>query len=325
MNKLIKFLFVVILSLLIVFVGFYFWASSSNFSTNEHSKILTNNFPSKNNSDSIFSILTYNIGYLSGMTNNLAVEKPESLFKENLNLVLNRLKKINPDIIAFQEIDFASKRSFDVNQQNEIAALGYNYVGEAVNWDKKYLPFPEFPISMHFGRILSGQSVLSKYKIEDQERIELIRNNTNPFYYDAFYIDRLAQIVKIKMQGKTLVIINVHLEAFHPETRLKQTRKVIELYSIYSKKFPTILLGDFNSDIRFENTSIELLLKLPRTGSAALDKSNFQNTFNSEKPTERLDYIFYNTDFIQYINGSVRNEFEQASDHLPVLMNFKFK
>ncbi len=325
MNKIIKFLFLIILSLLIVFVGFYFWASSPNFSSQEHSKILTNSYPSSSDSDSTFSILTYNIGYLSGMTNNLAVEKPQSLFKENLNLVLNKLKEINPDIIAFQEIDFASKRSYDVNQQNEIAALGYNYVGETVNWDKKYLPYPEFPISMHFGRILSGQSVLSKYKIENQERIELERNNTNPFYYDAFYIDRLAQIVKIKIQGKTLVIINVHLEAFHPETRLKQTRKVIELYSIYSKNFPTILLGDFNSDIRYENASIELLLKLPRTGSASFDKNDIQNTFNSEKPTERLDYIFYNTDYIQYVNGNVHNEFEQASDHLPLSMNFKFK
>lgn len=325
MNKLIKFLFVIILSLVIVFVGFYFWASSSNFSSEEHAKTFTNNYPLITNNDSVFSIVTYNIGYLSGMTNNLAVEKPKSLFDDNLELVLDKFKNLNADILAFQEIDFASKRSFDVNQQDEIAALGYNYVGQTVNWDKKYLPYPEFPISMHFGRILSGQSVLSKYKIEEQEKIELERNSTNPFYYDAFYIDRLAQIVKIKIQGKIVVIINVHLEAFHQPTRMNQTKKIIELYSIYSKKFPTILLGDFNSDINYENACIDLLLKLPKTGTADFNKNAIQNTFNSEEPTERLDYIFYNTDFIKYIDGRVLTEFEQASDHLPLIMNFKFK
>lgn len=325
MRKFIRFLFFVILSLLIVLVGFYFWASSPNFSDEDHAKTFINNFPQKTKNDSVFSIVTYNIGYLSGMTNNLAVDKPKSLFDDNLQIVLDKFKNVNADILAFQEIDFASKRSFDVNQQDEIADLGYNYVGQTVNWDKKYLPYPEFPISMHFGRILSGQSVISKYKITDQERIELERNKTNPFYYDAFYIDRLAQIVKVKIQNETLVIINVHLEAFHQPTRLKQTKKIIELYKRYSSEFPTILLGDFNSDIRYENASINLLLKLPKTGNAVFNKNAIQNTFNSEDPTERLDYIFYNTEFIKSIDGKVLNEFGQASDHLPVMMNFKLK
>ena len=325
MNKLFKILFVLLLSLLITFVGFYFWASSPNLSIDKYSNIYTNEYPSQINNDSIFSIITYNIGYLSGMTNNLAVDKPKSLFDNNLQSVLNQFKKLNADIIVFQEIDFDSKRSYHINQQNEIAKLGYNFIGETINWDKKYLPFPYFPISLQFGKILSGQSILSKYKIIDQEIFTLERNKTNPFYYDAFYIDRLAQIVKIKIQNKTLAVINVHLEAFDKETRLKQTKKIIELYSRYSNEFPTILLGDFNSDVNYDDASINLLLKLSKTGNAVFDKNAVQNTFNSKKPTERLDYIFYNTNFIQFIDGSVLTEFNQASDHLPLLMNFKFK
>jgi len=325
MNKLFKILFLLLLSILFVFVGFYFWASSPNFGSNEYSKTYTNKYASKINNDSIFSIITYNIGYLSGMTNNLAVEKPKSLFNNNLQTSLTQFKKINADIIAFQEIDFDSKRSYYINQQNEIAKLGYNFVGETINWDKKYLPFPYFPISMHFGKILSGQSILSKYRIIKQERFPLERNKTNAFYYDAFYIDRLAQIVKINIQSETLVLINVHLEAFHQETRLKQTKKIIELYNRYRNEFPTILLGDFNSDINYNDASINLLLKLSKTGNAVFNKNDIQNTFNSKKPTDRLDYIFYNTNFIQFVDGRVLTEFKQASDHLPLLMNFKIK
>lgn len=325
MIKFIKTLFASFLILILVVVGFYYWASSPNFSANEYSKIYEHNFPSKVDNDSVFSIITYNIGYLSGMTNNLAVEKPKSLFDNNLKTVLNQFKKINADIIAFQEIDFASKRSFDVNQQNKIASLGYKYTAQTINWDKKYLPFPEYPISLQFGRILSGQSILSKYKILNQERIELKRNQTNPFYYDTFYIDRLAQIVKINIQEKIVVLINVHLEAYHKETRIKQTKKIIEIYNRFSKDFPTILLGDFNSDIKYQNASINLLLNLPKIGNSVFSKNKLPNTYSSENPTERIDYIFYNTDFIQYIDGRVLTEFSQASDHLPLLMNFKLK
>ena len=97
------------------------------------------------------------------------------------------------------------------------------------------------------------------------------------------------------------------------------------IYNKYSNEFPTLLLGDFNSDIRYDNSCIDLLINLPNTGNAAFDKNALQNTFDSKDPTERLDYIFYNTDFIEYIDGRVLSEFEQASDHLPLIMNFKLR
>ncbi|MEN8125379.1 MAG: endonuclease/exonuclease/phosphatase family protein [Bacteroidota bacterium] len=324
MNRSLRYILYLLLIVLFFIVGFYFWASSPNFSETEYTQIKTNQFSSKTNTDSIFSIITYNIGYLSGMTNNLPVKKSKIFFENNLKLVKAQYKNLNADILAFQEIDFASKRSYDLNQQDKIATLGYNYIAQAINWDKKYLPFPEFPISMHYGRILSGQSVLSKFPILDHQRIELERNPTNPFYYDAFYIDRLAQVVQIQINNKKVIVINVHLEAYHKETRLKQTHKIIEIYNQYSQKFPTLLVGDFNSDIKYENASIKLLLNIPKIGNAVYNNDN-PKTFNSVKPTERLDYIFYNTDFIEYISGRLLTEFKQASDHLPLLMQFKYK
>ncbi len=324
MNRLLKYIVFFFLFALLIIVGFYFWASSPNFSKSEYAQIKVYQLPSKINNDSIFSIITYNIGYLSGMTNNLPIKNPQSYYENNLSLVKEQFKKLNADILAFQEIDYASKRSYDINQQDEIAALGYNNVAQTINWDKKYLPFPEFPIYLQYGRILSGQSVLSKFIIIDQERIELVRNPSNPFYYDAFYIDRLAQIVQIQIKTIKIIIINVHLEAYHKETRLKQTKKIIEIYNQYSQKFPTLLVGDFNSDTKYQNASINLLLNMKNIGNA-INYNGDPETYSSENPTERLDYIFYNTDFIEFIDGRVLSEFKQASDHLPLLMHFKFK
>lgn len=325
MKKIFKFLFIGFVGLFFILVGFYLWASSPNLALNKYNELESFKHKSQIKNDSIHSIITYNIGYLSGMTNNLAVEKPKSLFDQNLNKVIYELKKADADILAFQEIDFDSNRSFHINQQEEIAKLGYEFGGQNLNWDKKYVPFPYFPFSMHFGKIISGQSVLSKYSILNQERIELIRNSNNPFYYDSFYIDRLAQVVKIQIKDKILVLINVHLEAYDRDTRAAQMHKIKSLYLKYYLDFPTLLLGDFNSDTNLPDASIGLILKLPHIGCAAFDPLKPANTYNSESPTERLDYIFYNDNFIKEVNGKVLTQFDQASDHLPLQMNFKFK
>ena len=138
--------------LIAAFFIFFFWASSPILDKKDYQKLLKNNYVTTINNDSVFNIITYNIGYLSGMTNNLSVKTPKKLYDTNLAKVLQETKRINPDIIAFQEIDYNAARSYHINQQNEIAKLGYNYVAEAVNWDETYVPFPYWPPSVHFGK-----------------------------------------------------------------------------------------------------------------------------------------------------------------------------
>lgn len=155
-----KNLFKIILRLLglliIALVVFYFWASSPSLEESEYSSITHNSSMATGENDSVFSIATYNIGYLSGMTNNRPVPKPKSLFKANLQKVKKETQAVNPDIIAFQEIDYNASRSYHINQEEEVASLGYNYSARTVNWDENYLPFPYWPISMHFGKVISG-------------------------------------------------------------------------------------------------------------------------------------------------------------------------
>ena len=325
MKKFAKIAFAAFLALFFLIIGFYLWASSPNLSPEEYATIYgpgDRNVPGPTQK---FSILTYNIGYLSGMTNNLPLEKPKSLFDGNLKLVLEKLKGIDADFLALQEIDYDSDRSYNVDQHEEIERLGYPYSAKSINWDKRYVPFPYYPFSMHFGKIISGQSVISKYPILEQQRIELERNQGNPFYYDSFYLDRLAQVTKVRVAGHNLVIINVHLEAFDQETRIRQIEKLRTLYGSYCNKMPTIMLGDFNSDIRYDKAGISLLTEMIRTGNAAFSTGHIENTFSSRQPTERLDYIFYNTEYISEVSARVATEFAEASDHLPVLLTFEFK
>ena len=94
---------------IIALILFFFWASSPNLDESEYAKLIIPENAITPENDSIFSIVTYNIGYLSGMTNNLSVETPKELFDTNLNKVLQETQTINPDIIAFQEIDLVVK------------------------------------------------------------------------------------------------------------------------------------------------------------------------------------------------------------------------
>jgi len=324
-----KSIFRIVLRFLLVLVGlfavFFFWASSPTMDEAEYAKIITHEYASATDNDSIYSIVTYNIGYLSGMTNNLAIAKPKELFDSNLKKVLTEVKKVNPDIIALQEVDYNAARSYEVNQEEKLAELGYNYVARGVNWDEHYVPFPYWPPSMHFGKIVSGQSILSKYELNDYERIVLERVADNPFYRDALYLDRLVQVVKITLDGKEVVVINLHLEAFDKTTRVRQFEYVLNLFNKYKNKYPTILLGDFNSKARDSEAIIQKMFAMEGVGNAAFFIENPENTFDTKNPVERIDYIFYTEDSIEYIDGTVLKEFEQASDHLPIEMKFRLK
>ena len=325
MKRFVNYFFRFLIVLLLVFVVFFFWASSSTLHKTEYAKIRTDEYGNLVDNDSVFSIITYNIGYLSGMTNNRPLPKPKELFVKNLAKVIAETKKVNPDIIAFQEIDFNAARSYNIDQQNQIAQLGYNYSAEAVNWDKTYVPFPYWPPNMHFGKVVSGQSILSKYALKEHQRIVLERVANAPFYRDVFYLERLAQVVKVTLNEQDVVLINVHLEAFDTQTRMHQFNEVLAIFNKYKDNYPTILLGDFNSRARNSKAIVKKMFEMKGVGNAAFNKENPVNTFDTKSPFERIDYVFYTNNSIEYVSGKVLTAFEQASDHLPVFMKFKLK
>lgn len=325
MKRFFKLLLSFFLLLMVVLTVFFIWASSPTMKEDQYAKLITKSYKNTKDTDSVYSITTYNIGYLSGMTNNRAVANSKELFENNMQKVISEFKKLNTDIIAVQEIDYNSERSYYINQQNQIAKLGYKYIAEATNWDKNYVPFPYWPPSIHFGKMHSGQSILSKYKFNNYKRIVLDRVANNPFYRNAFYIDRLAQVGRINLDGREIIVINVHLEAFDKPTRVKQFNYVLNMFKEYSTKYPTILLGDFNSKARDKEAIINKIFQMDDIGNAAFNPENPTNTFDTKDLYERIDYIFYTKKTIEYIDGKVLNEFGQASDHLPIMMRFKLK
>lgn len=304
----------------------YYWASRKTDDKRAVSQIVKlsdQTLSSSSKNDSTLSIMTYNIGYLSGMTNNLPVKQEKESHKQNLSFMKSFLKELKPDIVAFQEIDYGSHRSFDVDQEFELANSHYPYAARATNWDKEYVPYPYWPINVHFKKIISGQSLISKFEVKQQMIDTLARVESEPFYYKAFYLDRLAQICTLKFENKDILVINVHLEAFDQQTRIKHSEKVLELYENCSKRYPTILVGDFNSCPKEKNPTINTFLGKNINSAAMVEDGNFF-TYPSDKPEMRLDYIFY-SDHFEMLESRVVTEVGEVSDHLPVYAKFKLK
>lgn len=352
LNKMKKILIIVpaVTSAIIgILVIFFFWASSKTVSKEEYNagriwKI--SDKQEKKKTDRIYTIATYNMGYASGMANNLPVNPGKDFYGKNINLICSALIKVSPDIVSLQEIDYDSNRSYRVNQPDYIASrIGLQNAAYMPNWNKRYLPFPYWPPSVHYGRMNSGQAVLSGYEILSQKRHTLPEPASNPFFYNAFYLERLLQETVISLDGREITVVNVHFEAWDIPTREEHARIVLALYKKISDK-PVIILGDFNSvppyaskkkgfaegdagedytkdsTIKIILTEKSLKMTIPEERYKKNEKQFF--TYSSEKPYVDIDHIFYNEKIIP-VKADVIRDAGTGSDHLPVYFEFKLK
>lgn len=329
----------VLIILLIAFIGlgiFYFWGSSAGTDQSGYYRILRYTDAPQVKKDT-FTILTYNIGYMSGLSNNRDTSVTRDFYAANLARACQLISELAPDFAGFQEIDFNSHRSFHINQLDTLGRkAGYRFGAMAVNWDKRYVPFPYWPPSVHFGRILSGQAVLSQDDILEN-RVEILpKPASNPFYYNAFYLDRLIQECTIHLAGgKKLLLFNVHFEAYDPETRETDSELLLQYLSQIPDSVPYLVMGDFNSRPPYknvtgnkENTIRKLLdygLEPAIIESEYLKDPSSYYTFSSRAPVEMIDYIFFDPMRIVRIDAHVIRGAGEISDHFPLLMKFIIK
>ena len=333
--------FVVTSSILLALAAVFFWASSGRLSEDELAQTKQYDAPASSTAPDSLTVTTYNLGYLSGMTNNEPVVRSDSFLAANMQEALALLHRTTSDVVAFQEIDYGSGRSGYVHQLDTLAArLNFATAAQAVNWDKRYIPFPYGRPAVHFGRTLSGQAVLSQFPIRQHQRVALSRPPQS-FVRDAFYLDRLAQVVLLDLGGRSLAVINVHLEAFHAATRAKQARRVNAIYDqITAQGLPVLLLGDFNSPLP-DSTSGRLPTD-PRQAAAADSTMrlllaetalrptlpsrhpHFSGTYPADAPAQKIDHIFYPPAFMTPVDRKIRcGAPSPPSDHCAVTASFR--
>jgi len=179
--------------------------------------------------------------------------------KQDLERIAAVIRAQKPDLVALQEVDNKCRRSQSVDQAAELAKLtGLNGVfGKAMDHDGG-----EY-----------GQAILSRFPIGDTQ-VHRLPGDGEP---------RIAFEAEVKVDGKELRIITVHLDHQQDPRRLKQAEMVFK--SLENHHEPMILAGDFND--------------LP--GSPALTvfgepwkqlaKKDPVLTCPAEKPTVEIDHI----------------------------------
>jgi endonuclease/exonuclease/phosphatase family metal-dependent hydrolase len=254
-------------------------------------------------------VVSYNIGYASGSLNNTGASIPTVTLMGHLNEIAYTVRQTHPDILLLQEVDFSADRTHRINQLRHLGRLlNFPYAAYATTWNKRYIPWPYWPPSRHFGRVVSGQVVLSRFPILTQEIETMAKPAENTFWYNHFYLDRVVQRLTIRVGNQDIALWHLHLEAFARETRAAQLGTIAEWIAHLPSTTPLIIGGDLNtSALKALTASTGLIMPATLAGHP---------TFPSWEPSRQIDHILHSAHF-SATNGSVLQG-TTSSDHLAI-------
>lgn len=264
----------------------------------------------KMNSD--VEIITWNLGYCAlGESADFFMDGGKSVMSQskeevegNVQAVSNFIQTENPDMVLFQEVDFNSKRSYDINELDAIqkSLSGYSDTS-ALNYSCIYVPFP-FPTTI--GKVNSGLVTLNRFNVSEGTRQSLPVSFSWPVRLANLKRGLLIERLPIEGSDKQLVVINLHLEAYDSgEGKIAQTKVLSDLLKKeYEKGNYVIAGGDFNqsfpgtSSYKYPHTDEDLWMPgdldnsmIPEGFSAKVDDS-YPSCRSLDRPYDSSDKNF---------------------------------
>jgi endonuclease/exonuclease/phosphatase family metal-dependent hydrolase len=301
-------------------------------------------------------VLNWNIQFMAGNKDNdffFSDGDDPWPAKETIAKTIKEVARVieseNPDIILLQEVDDGSKRTYHVDQLEELLALlpkAYSSHASSFYWKTRFVPHPRIMGSM--GMKLS---TISKYKITRAVRHALAPISNQNFLVQQVSIKRAVSEVYLPVaNGKNLHVLNAHLSAF------AQGSNTMELQVAQVDKFLNeiersgnygFIGGDFNlippgkqfdllpeKSKKYYNpkgTEIKLLFDKYKTvpsyeelnGPDYMKWMTAMSTgIKGPKPNKTIDYFMF-TSAINYGEHYVRAaDTLLISDHLPVITYF---
>ena len=299
-------------------------------------------------------VMTWNVKFGGGRIDfffdchgdRVIMEKEE--VEDNMILLAEKIREVNPDILFLQEVDINAKRSAFMNQvQYLLDSTELNFGVYASQWKAKYIP------SDGIGRMDSGNAILSKWQLCDAKRIGLPLIGEQNAIVRYFYLKRNLLHAKLKNSDWELNLLNTHASAYAKDNTKKEQLEIIKQYadSLNSKGFHFILAGDFNAlppntkqtqnfddsvcedgDFAADDYSSERDWMKPyyEAYESAICLGEYSNdnirhcTHTTDKNgfwNRKTDYIFTNKSFVSG-SGQTIQDWMEASDHAPIVVNF---
>ena len=224
----------------------------------------------------------------------------EDGFRRNLDEVARVLDEYRPHVVALQEADAESRWSGGFDHVSYLAsAAGYPWQVHEANAENWLFSF--------------GTALLSL--------LPLTETVTHTFEASPPTLDKgfvLAQIHWSSDDGKLtrkVDILSVHLDFSRQSVRKQQIREMVDLIS--SRKNPTIIMGDFNSEWLAEESVIKELAQKSRFVTY-MPVSTLYATYKNK----RLDWILISND-MEFVSYRVLPD--TLSDHAMILAEISFK
>jgi endonuclease/exonuclease/phosphatase family metal-dependent hydrolase len=203
------------------------------------------------------TILSYSLAYGLGQQarHNGSTRSAASLC-DYLDQVIETIVTSGADIALLQEVDFAGRRTHEIDQLYYIAAaLGWGYAARAVTWECRYLPWPPgYP----GGRLRAGMGVISRYPLTQNVRQRLPRARTYPLFLARFAPHPTVQMVDVQCGATPLRLLNAYLEP-QGMTGQRQVRALVAFVrEVYTP--PSVLMETFSTPAK--NSSLDQITSL---------------------------------------------------------------
>ena len=221
-------------------------------------------------------VLTYNIHHGRAMDGKFDYER-----------LARTIERLNPDVVALQEVDNKTKRASGVDIATKL--------GERLKMNHA------FGNALYFSGGQYGEAILSRFPIHD------IKAHHLPFRFGNE--PRTALEVRVVPDNgiPEFIFVGTHLCHQSGETRLEQTKELNQLFTAQSQ-FPIIMAGDLNA--RPGSEPMQVLLK--------------ENWVDAVAPNSRIDFILLRKKDPWEIVETIITDEPVVSDHDPVLTILKW-
>jgi len=236
--------------------------------------ILNNEYAHGFNSSKNLKVMTYNIR--GARTDDGEIK---------LDTIIREIKKLDPDILALQEVDYHLPRSHFENQ--------VEIIGKKLEMNYLYVPNLNFVIGSY------GNAILSKFPIMEYEYFQLPSKSESRGLVRA----------QINTGIQNIDVYATHLGLPYTE-RVDQVASLNTLIS--NGPMPKLLLGDFNT----KPTEIPIQ-SLRSVFIDPVRESHFNlTTYKHKNKATQLDYILYTSGFTF---ESALSDLSTISDHNPLM------
>ena len=209
----------------------------------------------------------------------------------DLKRIASVLRKLNPDLVALQEIDHSCTRS---GKADQAAALG-NLLGMHHRFGK----FMDFQGGQY------GLAVLSRFPIQKSVRHQLTPG--------AEPRCALEVIIRPTTPGPLLSFVSIHSDWTRESFRVAQANDLI--MGLMERRHAIVLAGDFNAEPKAES-----LVRFKASGFSILTKKKGAKTFPAPAPSIEIDYFMTRGfSLVTPLLTEVHDE-RLASDHRPIVV-----